>query len=239
MGGGQKFRNIMQTEPLPGTEGYVSTFVEMFSWVMTMPAYQALWELLFPSVNPYGWGYDFWYDKYAKARVPGHRMGIVGTVRVKHEQDFAAVGQGRTDNTRVEEKWQALVNQEAHYKAHFGVDLRKIREKLDLTNASWNGAVRGYLQTPPESFYAARKHRFNNHNNNHINNNNNIINNRKTIGAGAAADPNPGLAGGVERERERGGMAARGVNSRLDGGDRISAVEKKGRVKKKSGLGFW
>jgi hypothetical protein len=154
VGGGQKFRNIMQTEPQPGTEGYVSTFVEMFSWVMTMPAYQALWELLFPFVNPYGWGYDFWYDKYAKARVPGHKMGIIGSVRVKHEQDFTAVGNGRTDNTRVEEKWQALVNQEIHYKAHFGVDLRKIREKLDLTNASWNGAVRGYLQTPTPSFYA-------------------------------------------------------------------------------------
>jgi hypothetical protein len=61
-GGGQKFRTIMQREPLPNTEGYISNFVEIFAWVVTVPAYTALWDLLYPTINPFGWGYDFWYD---------------------------------------------------------------------------------------------------------------------------------------------------------------------------------
>lgn len=60
-GGGQDFRKIMQTEAPAGTEGWVSTFVEMFAWVLTMSAYEALWELYYPSLNPYGWGFDLWY----------------------------------------------------------------------------------------------------------------------------------------------------------------------------------
>ena len=60
VGGGQQFRNILQTERQPGTEGYSSVYVEIFAWVMTVPAYEALWRLLCPSINPFGWGYDFW-----------------------------------------------------------------------------------------------------------------------------------------------------------------------------------
>eukprot|EP01031_Cornospumella_fuschlensis_P036438 gene36438-44201_t len=58
-GGGQKFRNIMQIPAPASSSGYISSFVEIFAWVMTIPAYKALWELLCPSVNPYAWGYDF------------------------------------------------------------------------------------------------------------------------------------------------------------------------------------
>lgn len=148
VGGGQEFRTIMQARAAPGTEGYVSVFVEWFAWVMTAPAYQALWELLCPFVNPYGWGYDFWYDNYARTRVPGHRMGIISTVEVKHEQDVNMPGQGRTDNTKVETKWQSVLKQEAHYKAHLGIDLRQIRQRLALKNTSWNGAVTGFLAMP-------------------------------------------------------------------------------------------
>jgi hypothetical protein len=72
----------MQREAQAGTEGYVSTFVEIFAWVLTVPAYEALWQLLHPFTNPYGWGYDFWYDNYAAARVPGHKMGIISTLQV-------------------------------------------------------------------------------------------------------------------------------------------------------------
>ena len=69
----------MQTAAVAGTEGYVSSFVEMFAWVLTLPAYTAVWDLLWPHINPYGWGYDFWYDGYAKQRVMDHKMGIAST----------------------------------------------------------------------------------------------------------------------------------------------------------------
>jgi len=156
-GGGQAFRTIMQREAVEGTEGYVSTFVEMFAWIMTVQAYQALWELLFPFVNPYGWGFDFWYNGYASLRVPGHKMGIVSTVKVKHEQDLLTAGAGRTDNNKVEDKWNAVLKQEVYFNKHFKVDLKKVRDKLDLANSSWNGAVRGYLQALPPTLLSSDK----------------------------------------------------------------------------------
>jgi len=149
VGGGQKFRKIMQALPQSETDGYTSTFVEWFAWVMTFQAYQALWELLCPHVNPFGWGYDFWYDNYAKSRVPGHKMGIVSTIEVKHEQDTTTPGAGRTDNTKVETKWAAVLSQEKHYRDHLGIDLKAIRQKLKLQNTTWNGAVTGFLSIPP------------------------------------------------------------------------------------------
>eukprot|EP01034_Spumella_vulgaris_P023630 gene23630-29869_t len=141
----------MQTSASPGTVGYVSSFVEIFVWVLTMPAYQALWELFCPIVNPYAWGYDFWYDGYARGRVPGHRMGIMSTVRVLHEQNTTQTGTGRTDNTPFKVKWAAVQAQEAHYKRRLGVDLKYFRTHMDLANTSWNGAVKGYLHASPHS----------------------------------------------------------------------------------------
>ena len=89
-GGGQAFRMIMQVDAQPGTVGYVSSFVEMFAWVLTPVAYRALWELLYPYINSYGWGYDLWYDNYGRGRVPGHKMGVISTFSAKHDQDFSA-----------------------------------------------------------------------------------------------------------------------------------------------------
>ena len=54
-------------------------------------------------------------------------------------------GLGRTDSTSVEKKWKALRNQEKYYKKKLNIDLKMFREKLDLKNNSWNGAVTGYL----------------------------------------------------------------------------------------------
>lgn len=141
----------MQTPPQPGTEGYVSNFVEIFVWVMTMPAYTALWELFYPALNPYAWGYDFWYDGYAAdgGRVPGHRMGLVASQRVQHVQSADAGDPvlGRTDNTEVRVKWNAVLAQERHYKMHRGVDLHHYRTHLRIANTSWNGAVQDFLPT--------------------------------------------------------------------------------------------
>ena len=77
--------------------GYVSSFVEIFVWLMTIPAYTSLWELLYPSINPYAWGYDFWYDGYARDKdksnrgkegreVRRHKMGIMSDMIVIHQQ---------------------------------------------------------------------------------------------------------------------------------------------------------
>lgn len=145
VGGGQQFRRIMQAEAQAGTEGYMCHFVEIFAWVLTVPAYEALWELLYPSVNPYGWGYDYWYDNYAKLRVRGHRMGIVSTVSVKHEQaEF-----GRTETATEKEKWKGVLAQEKVYYSHFGVNLKRCREKA-LPNATLYGGVYGYLYDSPD-----------------------------------------------------------------------------------------
>ena len=133
----------MQTKPRHGSSGYASLFVELFAWVATMPAYEALWQLLCPSVNPYGWGYDLWYHTYADSRVVGHRMGIIATVDVKHEQDLTAIGGGRTESASVEQKWNALQAQEMHYKHHYGIQLKKCR--LKLNNHTLYGAVTGIL----------------------------------------------------------------------------------------------
>ena len=135
----------MQTPALPGTDGYISNFVEIFVWVMTMPAYTALWELFYPAVNPYAWGYDFWYDGYAADHVPGHKMGIVASQMVRHVQNADDPELGRTDNTDIKVKWNAVLAQERHYKLHYGVNLNYYRTHLRIDNTSWNGAVRGLI----------------------------------------------------------------------------------------------
>ncbi len=135
----------MQTPPQGESLGYISTFVEIFAWVMTMPAFKALWELLYPEVNPYAWGYDFWYDGYARSTVPGHKMGVASIMQMIHDQDTTTGGMGRTDNTRIEDKWNAVIAQERHYLKHKKIKLSYFRKNLDISNSSWNGAVKGYL----------------------------------------------------------------------------------------------
>lgn len=135
----------MQTPPTAGSIGYLSSFVEIFAWITTMPAYEALWEILCPSVNPYGWGYDLWYNGHARATVPGHRMGIISSLTVQHEQKLLPDGTGRTDDTKVDIKWKAVVKQERHYKKYLGIDLKKYKDSLELANNTWSGAVKGYL----------------------------------------------------------------------------------------------
>ena len=76
----------MLTDPKSGTAGYVSIFTEIFSWILTIPAYQALWELLLPSINPYGWGFDLWYNAYARSRVKGHKMGVISIFTCVHDR---------------------------------------------------------------------------------------------------------------------------------------------------------
>ena len=159
VGGGQAFRTLMQAEAQAGTEGYSAVFVEWFAWLLTFRAYEAFWELLSPYVQPYGWGYDFWYDGYAKTRVPGHKMGIISSIAVNHEQDTTVPGAGRTETATVATKWAAVQKQEKHYKEHLGIDLKAIRQSLKLKNTSWNGAVTGYLQSVPVSWSLSSQRR--------------------------------------------------------------------------------
>ncbi len=140
-GGGQQFRLIMQAEPIKGTEGYVTSFIEFFACIMTIPAYNALWELLYPDVNPYGWGYDFWYDNYAKSKVYGHKMGIISSISITHIQGI----EGRSENAKTDVIWKAVLAQEAVYKSHYNIDLNNHRKNMHLKNTSLTGAVLGYL----------------------------------------------------------------------------------------------
>ena len=73
-------------------------------------------------------------------------MGIVSSVRVKHNQDLSKAN--RTDNTHPDQKWRGVKFQERFYQAHYGITLHKYRETLDLKNTSWNGAVIDYLYIP-------------------------------------------------------------------------------------------
>lgn len=139
----------MQALPEVNSLGYVSKFVEIFAWVMTFPAYQALWELLCPEINPYAWGYDFWYNNYASKSVKDHRMGIASILYLEHHQESPNSGLGRTDNTKEEIKWNAVLAQERHYRLYKGINLSQHRKNLGLANTSWNGAVTDYLRTCP------------------------------------------------------------------------------------------
>jgi hypothetical protein len=169
-GGGQQFRKIMQATTPTGTEGYVSSFVEVFAWVMTMDAYEALWGLLLPEVNPYGWGYDFWYNGYAQKLVAEsmsqngaekkHKMGIVTSLSAKHEQSVKEEDNGSTDgraeSATVKEKWGAVQEQERYFKKYLNVDLKAMSSKMELANMSWNGAVKGYLLPVPQTYTKLR-----------------------------------------------------------------------------------
>lgn len=142
-GGGQKFRLIMQADVHTGTFGYTTSFLEVFACIMTVPAYEALWGLLFPSVNPFGWGYDMWYNCIGERQVKGHKMGIISAMTATHEQDLSTTG--RADNASIEVKWHAVLKQEKFYALHYKIPLKKCRNKLRLKNKDWDGAVTGYL----------------------------------------------------------------------------------------------
>ena len=144
-GGGQKFRMIMQAPPPNGSSvGYRTTFLEIFACVYTPSAYRALWSLLLPSVNPFGWGYDLWYDGFARRRVRGHAMGIVSVFTASHQQDSAV--SVRADNTSVKEKWQAAMRQEKYFEDFLNIPLRRYRLKMRIRGKDWDGAMTGYLK---------------------------------------------------------------------------------------------
>lgn len=91
---------LMAAAPLSvmNTAGCIHDAIEMFAYVMTPPAYHALWNLTMPAINPFGWGPDVWYDGYARLHVPGHKMGVLSamdTVHVHHFQPKAAAVHGK------------------------------------------------------------------------------------------------------------------------------------------------
>ena len=146
-GGGQRFRKIMQANRIPGKEGYVTVFLELFAWIMTIPGYKGFWELLTPSINPYGWGYDLWYNNYATQNDPGHKMGIITSMQVMHDQDLTK--SVRSDNTNPKEKWKAVKRQEQHFKRYRNIVLKGFKPDTNLRISSWSGVAIGYLESPP------------------------------------------------------------------------------------------
>lgn len=149
----------MQTSPKAGTLGYVSNFIEIFAWLTTVDAYEALWELLWPTINPYGWGYDFWYDGYSRERLRHHKMGIISAIEVFHEQNTSSVHSktGRTDNADVDVKWNAVLKQEKFYQKFKNITLKRYRSSLKIGDGSALGPVAGYIQAPGNDFDAYMK----------------------------------------------------------------------------------
>lgn len=148
-GGGQKFRLVMQMNPpnIDNAVGYVSTFIELFAWIMTFSAYESLWELLAPSINPYGWGYDFWYHGYCQMKHPQrHKMGVLSVMEAVHMQSSG----DRTDNTSGSLKWKAVKQQEEYYQKYLGIPLKKYAQHLDLRDMTETGAIKGYIYLPNE-----------------------------------------------------------------------------------------
>jgi hypothetical protein len=55
------------------------------------------------------------------------------------------LGLVQADNTSIDIKWKALLNQENFYKTDKKMDLKNFREKLQIKNSTWSGAVTGFL----------------------------------------------------------------------------------------------
>lgn len=146
IGGGQKFRLIMQKPPISSTFiGYYTSYLELFAVIYTIPTYQLLWNLLCPSINPYGWGYDLWYACYAKKSLIYYSIGIINKYTAHHIQNISINGVNRADNTSFKVKWKAVLEQEKHYALHYKVLLRKCRVRMKLRSGDWDGAVLGVL----------------------------------------------------------------------------------------------
>lgn len=140
---GEEFRYIMDAKPENGTIGFRSSFVEIFAYVMTIPAYASLWQLLYPSINPYGWGYDLWYDCVAKKNNRDHSAGVIATYTALHDQDLSKTE--RADNTDWPSKWEAVIQQEKYYGHLFKIPLKRCREHFQAVTARKEGVLLGYL----------------------------------------------------------------------------------------------
>ena len=133
----------MSKESLPGTVGYVTSFVESYAQLFTVEAYSAYWKLLLPHVNPYGWGLDFWYHNYSRILVPNHKLCLMSDHTVVHRlhlgpQDTA---DGKSD---------AIVYQEIYFSKRFNVNLSSLSSRsAAFSQSDW---FIGYVY-PPEKYY--------------------------------------------------------------------------------------
>ena len=159
----------MAAEPPSGGVGWLSSFIEIYSCMYTRQAWEAFWQLLHTTTNPYAWGYDLWYAAHAKAyfnqhyypdgsevrvgsrtqqnlhsgqqRMP-YRQGIVATVQSRHIQ-----GHSPTDNSQG--KWNGVMKQEVFFSKFKGTPLKKYRGMFTLRNLTSTGAIVGPLGAVP------------------------------------------------------------------------------------------
>jgi hypothetical protein len=141
-----RYRSVMQLLPeyynLSSTTvaGYSSVFVELYAWVMTLQGYSLFWELLSPSLNSHGWGYDWWYYGYAYSRLnQSNFMGVTTDYTVVHLQGFE-----QTDKTSEDVKRDGLMKQEVYYFKHLHIPLRRFSGRF--RNDSLVTAINGYLK---------------------------------------------------------------------------------------------
>jgi hypothetical protein len=135
------FRSVMQVAPeSKSIAGYHTVYAELFAWVMTMRGYHILWDLLSPNLNPYGWGYDWWYYGYAQMLLnTTDIMGVTSDYKIMHVQ-----GTEQTDNTPKEQKRDGLHLQETHYMRNLHIPLKKFGE--DYESESLKTAITGHLK---------------------------------------------------------------------------------------------
>lgn len=142
------------------TVGCLAPFLELFVYIMTAEAYSALWDLVLPEINPYGWGYDVWYDGYASERVAGHRMGVIYEYSVTHgnaeslssKRRSKALAAQRVDLVSQQVKMAAMLAEEDYFRSELKIELTSFVElekrypKLTWWENLWSKPTRGCSQ---------------------------------------------------------------------------------------------
>jgi len=116
----------MTSAPLSvnGTAGCLFPNLEMFAYIMTQDGYSALWDLILPDINPYGWGYGYWYNGYATHINPYHKMGVISIFEVIHTHAF---GGSKADSASNTKKLKCMYSQESYFKKNYNISLSDMR----------------------------------------------------------------------------------------------------------------
>lgn len=192
---GQEWRQVMTSSPpmtLTSSNkvaiGVISSFVEIYSCIYKRQAWEALWQLLHPSTNPYSWGYDFWYPAYAKQYLSkhfytngnrkaemllqynGHKLhDHSGDIGLQYKQAVISSiitshkqGDVRADASSESKKWSSVQMQEKYYSKYKNIPLKRYRRDFVLANKTATGAILDILDDLPDDWSSMSSNNKNN-----------------------------------------------------------------------------